>query len=405
MIIYLSENLNNKKNGGSSTSGYEFLQYLRIKHKNVVVLTVDKLNFNTNDKKFYGKYLNKIYKIVTMKRSYPIKPFTLKKIAKKIYYFLYDFIKKDICDLSEFYDKNSSENIIYVNSWSGLFKKKKLLNLHLFKKVCIVRGSPESFIWQSFEKNKDQAIKNAANFLELFDKLIFVSKIGLVAWNKIFKKPIDSYYLPNSINEIDVEKAMRYSVKNAKDILHINPDNFNILIVGSVQIRKAQDILLHVVKDLVKIIPNLKFHIVGGISDTWGGDKIHDEINNSEFSSYFIFHGHSNSQILFMRAADICLFTSRAEAFPRTVAEYMSMGKPIIASDVSGVREMIIDGKNGILYTNDNLNKMIKAIIDFHNKKDYANKLGKTAQIDYYKKFSKKNHIKNAIKVFTKILD
>lgn len=403
MIIYISENLNNKKNGGSSTSGYEFLQFLRIKYKNVVVLTVDKLNFKTEEQIFYGRKVNKVNKVVVLKRFYQIKPLTIKKIAKKVYYFLNDFFKKTTCDISEFFEENSSENVIYVNSWSGLYDMKKLKNLQGFKKVCIVRGSIESFIWQSFEEDKNLAIKNAANFLELFDKLIFVSKNGLHAWNKIFKKPIKSYYLPNSINEIDIEKAMKFSVDDAKTKLGINSNNYNIIVVGSIQKRKAQDVLLEIIIDLIKEIPNVKFHIVGGVSDTWGGDVIYDDILNSDFSDYFNFHGHSDEQILFMQAADICLFTSRAEAFPRTVAEYMALGKPIIASNVSGVNEMIIDGENGILYKNDNLKKATNAIIQLFNDSDLANNLGKRARADYYSKFSKEVHISNALKVFSEI--
>jgi len=405
MVIYVSENLNNKKNGGSSTSGFEFLQFLRIKHKNLVVLTLNKLNFKNNSGEFYDNKLNNVHEVVTIKRKYPLKPFTLKKIAVKIYYYFKDFFNKKSCDISKYYEDNSSENVLYVNSWSGLYSDQKITNLVGFKKVCIVRGSPESFIWQSFEKNKDVAIQNAADYLELFDNLIFVSNNGLEAWNKIFKKPIKSYYLPNSINEIDIEEARKLSVDDAKIKLGISSNNYNIIVVGSIQKRKAQDVLLEIIEGLIKEIPNVKFHIVGGVSDTWGGDVIYDDIKNSDFSDYFNFHGHSNEQILFMQAADICLFTSRAEAFPRTVAEYMALGKPIVASNVSGVNEMIIDGENGVLYTNDNLKKATNGIIQLYNDSDFANNLGKRARADYYSKFSKEIHISNALKVFSEIIN
>ena len=405
MIIYISENLNNKKNGGSSTSGFEFLQFLRIKHKNIVVLTVDKLNLNSDNGLFYGRKVNEIKKVVTLNRPYFLKIVTFKKVLKKIYYYFKDIFKTKSCDLSIFFDENSSENVIYVNSWSTLFDKNKIHNYDGFKKVCIVRGSPESFFWQSFDIDKNKAIRDAANYLELFDNLIFVSNNGLKAWNKIFKKPIKSYYLPNSINEIDIEEAIKLSVDDAKTKLRINSNNYNIIVVGSIQKRKAQDVLLGIIKDLIKEIPNVKFHIVGGVSDTWGGDVIYDDILNSDFSDYFNFHGHSDEQILLMQAADICLFTSRAEAFPRTVAEYMALGKPIIASNVSGVNEMIIDGENGILYKNDNLKKATNAIIQLYNDSDLANNLGKRARADYYSKFSKEVHISNALKVFSEIIN
>jgi len=403
MIIYISESLNSKKNGGSSTSGYEFLQFLRIKYSKVVVITVDKLDLDKESQVFYGFKLNNLYKVIALKRRYPIKPFTLKKIAKKIYYALKDLLKKRSCDLSKFYKTDSNENIIFVNSWSGLFSEDKLRNINNFKKVCIVRGSPESFIWQSFEKDKKEAVKKAANYLEKFDRLIFVSKNGLNAWNEIFSSPIESFYLPNSINENEIVEVKKISPEKARAKLVFNKNSYNIVVVGSVQKRKAQDILLKIINELTKVIPNVKFHLVGGISDTWGGDVIYSDILTSEFKNYFVFHGHSNEPFLFMQAADLLLFTSRAEAFPRTVAEYMAMGKPIVAADVSGVNEMIKHNENGWLYNPFKIEELLQGIISVYKNKDLQIKFSKQAQETYYSKFSKEKHIANSLAVFDRI--
>lgn len=402
MIIYISENLNSKKNGGSSTSGFEFLQFLRIKYKNVVVLTISDLQIK-NKSKFYGHKLYDLYRIVYLKRSYIIKPLTFKKILKWFYYFISDIFKKNRINLDKFYSQKSSENIIYVNSWSGLFNDSKLMNSNKFKKVCIVRGSPESFIWQSFEENKNHAVKNAANYLTQFDKLIFVSSNGLKAWNKLFSKPIKSFYLPNSINEEDANNAISYEISEAKKEIGLSDANYNIIVVGSIQQRKAQDILLNVVEDLVKIIPNLKFHLVGGVSDTWGGDIIKRDILNSNFKDYFIFHGHSDKQMLFMRAGDLMLFTSRAEAFPRTVAEYMVMGKPIVAANVSGVNEMIENNNNGLLYNPFKTDELKSSIVKMYCSKKIQDKFSKNANRKYFTCFSKEKQTKNALKIFNQI--
>ena len=41
MIVYVSDSINSKKNGGSSTSGFEFLQFLRMNYSEVVLITSD----------------------------------------------------------------------------------------------------------------------------------------------------------------------------------------------------------------------------------------------------------------------------------------------------------------------------------------------------------------------------
>lgn len=53
----------------------------------------------------------------------------------------------------------------------------------------------------------------------------------------------------------------------------------------------------------------------------------------------------------FVGACDVMTLTSHAETFPISTLEYMAMGKPVVSSDVGGIREQIVDGTNGLLYS------------------------------------------------------
>jgi len=46
---------------------------------------------------------------------------------------------------------------------------------------------------------------------------------------------------------------------------------------------------------------------------------------------------------------DALVLPSYAEGLPRTVLEAMSMGKPVIATDVVGCRDLVVDGETGLL--------------------------------------------------------
>ena len=51
-----------------------------------------------------------------------------------------------------------------------------------------------------------------------------------------------------------------------------------------------------------------------------------------------------------IQSLDLVIFPSIApEAFPLSVLEAMWLGKPVIASDIGGVREIIEDGVTGLL--------------------------------------------------------
>lgn len=50
-----------------------------------------------------------------------------------------------------------------------------------------------------------------------------------------------------------------------------------------------------------------------------------------------------------MALADVVVLPSYREGFPRALIEAAAMGKPIVATDVPGCREVVVDGQNGLL--------------------------------------------------------
>lgn len=403
MVIYISESLNSKKNGGSSLSGYEFLQLLRIKYKDIVVLTYDDLLIDevNNDDEFYGHKLNRIHRIIIPKKIYTLGKVSVRRILIKIYYFFMYLFRKKTIDLEEF--KSQGENVLFVNSWSTIFRN-NIKSYEKYHTVCIVRGSPESFIWQSHEKDKEKLLYKEAAYLDQFKSLIYVSKNGIDSWSKYKAKKTNNFYLPNSINEIDLEIEREKYLSGDSPSLY-DQDDYNILVVGSIQIRKAQDLLLNLFPKLPKLKRNAKIHLVGNISEMWGGNEIIKKIKESNYSKYFVIHGHSDNVFKYMFQADLLIFTSRAEAFPRTVAEYMGVGKPIIAADVSGVNEMIDNNKNGLLYDPFKKNDLINAVESVLNSHDKGRALGLNAKKTYYNNFSKSEQAKKANTIMEKILE
>jgi len=62
---------------------------------------------------------------------------------------------------------------------------------------------------------------------------------------------------------------------------------------------------------------------------------------------------------------DALVLPSYAEGLPRTVLEAMSMGKPVIATDVVGCRDLVVDGETGLLCEARDAEALANAIRDF----------------------------------------
>jgi glycosyltransferase involved in cell wall biosynthesis len=72
----------------------------------------------------------------------------------------------------------------------------------------------------------------------------------------------------------------------------------------------------------------------------------------------------------FIASSDCVVLPSYREGTPKTLLEAAAMGKPLIATDVPGCREVIDDGKNGFL-------------CEVKNGKDLADKMLKMCQLDH----------------------
>ena len=54
-----------------------------------------------------------------------------------------------------------------------------------------------------------------------------------------------------------------------------------------------------------------------------------------------------------LEISDVCVLTSTAEGFSNSILEYMAAGKPVVATEVGGAAEAIVDGETGYLVSSD----------------------------------------------------
>lgn len=89
----------------------------------------------------------------------------------------------------------------------------------------------------------------------------------------------------------------------------------------------------------------------------------------------------------YLQAFDVVVLLSEREGMPNALLEAMSAGKPIIATAVGGIPEVLDYGRVGILVEN-NLESVVKAIEDLINDSDFRSKLGQMAKRQIEKNYS-----------------
>lgn len=115
--------------------------------------------------------------------------------------------------------------------------------------------------------------------------------------------------------------------------------------IGHLGERKGYQDLLLSAKAIVRYYPNAVFFLVGaGLVE-----PLKARCAELEIERHVIFAGFRKDIPLILGATDILIHPSHAEGLPNVVAEAMATGIPVIATNVDGTPELVVDGETGIL--------------------------------------------------------
>jgi phosphatidylinositol alpha-mannosyltransferase len=197
-----------------------------------------------------------------------------------------------------------------------------------------------------------QLIHNLA-FYNLVDRIVVNSeymRTNAVTWYGIERDKIE--VIPNGVD------LRRFTGNDDKPVLDGDP---TILYLGLLSSRKGIDVLIQAVAKLQSELPNMKLHLVGG------GQMNDFQLlaKKKGIEKHVVFHGWAAHSMVprYYKSADICVFPSRHEPFGITILEAMASGTPIIASNIGGFREILSNGKNGILFKSEDADALSKAIL------------------------------------------
>ena len=134
--------------------------------------------------------------------------------------------------------------------------------------------------------------------------------------------------------------------------------------VGELYKAKNQRMLICALPEIQLDIPNAVLWLVGEGADRLELIDLADEL---KISNSVCFVGRRKNPCDYIRACDLYVSASEKEGLPFNIMESLGCGKITLASDIKGHRDLIEDGKSGILYQpydiTDFVNK-VKAIHD-----------------------------------------
>ncbi|MDC0426678.1 glycosyltransferase family 4 protein [Pelagibacteraceae bacterium] len=159
------------------------------------------------------------------------------------------------------------------------------------------------------------------------------------------------------------------SEKNAATLAsswNVNKKNFTILLPGRLTRWKGQEIFIEALS-LMKEEYNVdNFHAI--ILGSNQGREVYSKklsllVERHRLAKKITFIQNCKEMPLAYKLCDVVVSSSiEPEAFGRVAVEAQAMNKPIIATDIGGSKETVLNGKSGLLYKHNDPKELAKAI-------------------------------------------
>ena len=183
--------------------------------------------------------------------------------------------------------------------------------------------------------------------------------------------------------------------KCLRENLDIEESKILITVPGTVCERKGQIVFLHALEELMRRgkIEGIAVLFVGDITDTEYGTRFMKLINSEGYKSCVQFLGFRKDIFEIISASDIVSVPSLADPFPWVILESMALGKPVVASDVGGIAELVVHGETGLLVEPDNASALAGALLALIEDPNCRSSMGEHGAKRISRYFSEKNYI------------
>ncbi len=233
----------------------------------------------------------------------------------------------------------------HIRIWHGHDYKSNLLGL-LVKRQCPglkLVSTVHGWTWDTLRTKLYYHLDN--HCLKRYDEVIVVSP---TLYDHCLKLGISAdrlTYIPNAIRpEEYVRRQTPLQAKSQLSILTEDQPSASLVIgvVGRLSIEKGVDRAVKAMPHL----PHAQLHLIGDGPQRESLERLARQLNVHD---RVVFHGWQTSSQRFYEAMDLLLLPSHTEGLPNVVLEAMAMGVLVAATDVGGVRDLLDDGRCGVI--------------------------------------------------------
>jgi len=213
------------------------------------------------------------------------------------------------------------------------------------------------------------------------------SKAAAEQTRQIEKVPAEKTAVIYNALDLDKFKAINPEMRREqREKWQVKDDEILIGMVGNLRPVKNVDGLIDAAWKLTETEKKLRFVVLGEGSER---ERLENKIREYGLGNKFMLPGKAENVVPCLAGFDIAVLCSSGESFSNSLIEYMAAGLPVAVSEVGGNNEAITHNETGLLYAFDDANGLIGALVKLIKNREFAEKLGKSAQKEAFARFQK----------------
>ncbi len=180
--------------------------------------------------------------------------------------------------------------------------------------------------------------------------------------------------------------------------LHLQDDTFLLVVVGALEDRKGHRMSFRVMNEL----PDQTHLLVIGVGEM--EEEYRRFVSELNMDDRVHFLGYRHDVMGILKRVDLLVLTSRLDATPYAILEAMAVGLPVVASNIYGIPELVVNGRTGCLVEEDDIDGVAHAVITMLRNRDLRVSMGTEARKCYEARFRIETCVSNTVDVYRELV-
>jgi len=210
-------------------------------------------------------------------------------------------------------------------------------------------------------------------------------------------------YLGNGIDVARFAPQVIYARREKLGDVGLQASDFVVGSVGRLVKEKGFMELFAAAEGLTARYPQLKFVVIGPRETDQNDALNNDYMDDLQRRGVVRFVNWCEDMRPWYAAMDIFVLPSYREGVPRVCMEAAAMMRPVVASDIRGCREVVLDGDTGLLVPPRDVPRLVEAIEMLHKEHSRAARMGERGRHHIVKNFNNKDVCSRLCKFYAQL--